>query len=241
MVSHQTQNTYHVSIVTRIRRRVLQLILFLIFHILCKIHIIGWENIPKKGGYIIAYNHISLFEPPLIATFWPTPPEAVSGADVFFRPGQKIMVASYGAIPLHRGRYDRKAIDLMVSLLKQGMPLLIAPEGGRAHSIGLRRALHGVAHIIDQANVRVIPIGIVGTTDDLLNRAFRFERPRIEMQIGESFKLPPIAGKGEARRQSRQENGDLVMQHIAALLPASYHGVYSHPDSLPATTHKFGS
>lgn len=236
MAISEAHNNYHVSVATRFRRRVLQLIFRLIFHSLCEIHIIGKENIPKAGGYIIAYNHISLFEPPLIATFWPTAPEAVSGADVFSRPGQKIMVMAYGAIPLHRGRYDRKAIDRMITLLKQGMSLLIAPEGGRAHDIGLRRALPGVAHLIDQAKVQVLPIGIVGTTDDLLNRAFRFKRPRIEMQIGEPFKLPPIVGKGEARRQSRQKNGDLVMQHIAALLPGSYHGVYARPDSLPPTT-----
>jgi 1-acyl-sn-glycerol-3-phosphate acyltransferase len=236
MASSEAHNLYQVSVATRIRRWALRKVFRLIFHILCDIHIIGKENIPKDGAYIIAHNHISLFEPPFIATFWPTPPEAVSGADVFFRPGQKIMVMAYGAIPLHRGRYDRKAIDIMVSLLEQGMPLLIAPEGGRSHAIGLRRALPGVAFILDQAKVHVLPIGIVGSTDDLLKRAFRFERPRLEMHIGEPFKLPPITGKGEARRQSRQKNVDLMMQHIASLLPDSYHGVYAHPDSLSPTT-----
>lgn len=236
MASSEPLDPYRVSVATRIRRWALRIIFRPIFHILCDVHIIGKDNIPKYGAYIIAHNHISLFEPPFILAFWPTPPEAVSGADVFSRPGQQIMVMAYGGIPLHRGSYDRKVIDVMMSLLEQGMPLLIAPEGGRSHAIGLRRALPGVAYLMDQANVPVLPVGVVGSSDDMLKRAFRFEQPRLEMHIGEPFKLPPIAGKGKARRRSRQRNADLVMQHISALLPESYHGVYSHPDPLSPTT-----
>ena len=235
MAASEVHNLYRVSAATRFRRWALRTIFRPIFRSLCDIHIIGKENIPKHGAYIIAHNHISLFEPPLILAFWPIPPEAVSGADVFSRPGQQIMVIAYGGIPLHRGRYDRKVIDVMMSLLEQGMPLLISPEGGRSHEIGLRRALPGVAYLMDQANVPVLPVGIVGTTDDMLERAFRLERPRLEIHIGNPFVLPPITGKGEARRRSRQKNADMVMQHIAALLPDIYHGVYKHPDSLSPT------
>jgi hypothetical protein len=46
--------------------------------------------------------------------------------------------------------------------------------------------------------------------------------------------LPPIEGKGEARRLARQRNADLLMKHIASLLPLEYRGVYADPASLDA-------
>lgn len=236
MPPKQEQTPYRVSNATRFRRWALRLIFRIIFHVLCDVHIVGQENIPPDSAYIIAHNHISLFEPPFIAAFWPIPFEAIGGADVFSRPGQKIMVRAWSAIPVKRDRYDRKVIDVMISLLDAGHPLLIAPEGGRSHAIGLRRALPGVAYMMHRANVPVLPIGVVGTTDDMLQRALRFERPRIELRIGKTFKLPPITGKGKTRRISRQQNADLVMQHIAVLLPEDYRGVYADLDSLNELT-----
>ncbi|MDA1329724.1 MAG: lysophospholipid acyltransferase family protein [Chloroflexi bacterium] len=196
------------------------------FHILCHIEISGLENVPLGSSYIIAHNHISLFEPPLVLSFWPEIPEAIAGADVFERPGQKIMVRAYRAIPVHRGEYDRLVIDTMLEVLTVGRPLLIAPEGGRSHVPGLRRARAGVAYLVDRANVPVVPVGIIGTTDDLLKRALRGKRPRLQMNIGKPFSPPPIAGRGKQRREARQGNADMVMERIAELIPEAYRGVY---------------
>lgn len=210
----------------RLRRSVLRGVFRQVFHVLCHIEINGLENVPREGGYIIAHNHISLFEPPLVLAFWPVHPEGIAGADVFDRPGQKIMVRAYQAIPVRRGEYDRKAIDVMLQVLASGMPLVIAPEGGRSHATALRRAQVGVAYLVDKAKVPVIPVGISGTTDDMLERAFRGQRPRLEMAIGKAFNLPAIQGRGQDRRQSRQRNADIVMEHIAELIPEDYRGVY---------------
>ncbi len=197
-----------------------------IFLILCRVRIYGQENVPSKSAYIIAYNHISYFEPPLLLAFWPYFPEAVAGADVFERPAVKFFVNGYAAIPVHRGEYDRKVIETMLAALTAGLPIAIAPEGGRGHKAGLRQARAGVAYLMDRARVPVIPVGISGTSDDMLKRALRGQRPELGLHIGKPFNLPPIQGQGEARRAARQANADLVMQHIAATLPEEYWGVY---------------
>ena len=80
---------------------------------------------------------------------------------------------------------------------------------------------------MDKAQVPVVPVGIVGSTDDFLDRALRAERPSIGMTIGQPVNLPPVTGRGKARRQARQENADMVMAKIAALLPVEYRGVYA--------------
>jgi 1-acyl-sn-glycerol-3-phosphate acyltransferase len=89
---------------------------------------------------MIAATHISVFEPPLILSFWPTAPEAIGAIELWSRPGQSALVRLYGTIPAHRSNFDRKLIDTMISVLESGYPLLIFPERGRSHRSGLRRA-----------------------------------------------------------------------------------------------------
>jgi len=96
----------------------------------------------------------------------------------------------------------------------------------------MRKALPGAAYVVDQAQVPIVPVGIMGSTDDFLERAIRGERPKIEMNIGKRFKLPPIEAKGEARRDARQRNADLIMVHIASLLTPEYRGVYGKESEL---------
>jgi 1-acyl-sn-glycerol-3-phosphate acyltransferase len=127
-------------------------------------------------------------------------------------------------------------IDTIQAILKAGRPLLIAPEGGRSHVPAMRRAKAGIAHIVEQAQVKVLPVGIVGTTDDFWARASHGERPQLEMRIGKPFELPPVTGKGADRRESRQRNADLVMSYIAGLLPEEYRGVYADSAIPPAQT-----
>jgi 1-acyl-sn-glycerol-3-phosphate acyltransferase len=210
----------------QIWRATLRFVFRVIFRILCRIRVNGFEHVPLGTPYIIAYNHVSLLEPPMVLAFWPEIPEAVAGADVFERPGQKILVRAYRAIPVHRGEYDRAVIDTMLEILRVGRPLVIAPEGGRSHEPALRRARAGVAYLVDRAQVPVVPVGIVGTSDDTLKEILRGRRPRLEMNIGKPFMPPPIEGQGAARREARQENADMVMRRIAELIPEAYRGVY---------------
>lgn len=198
-----------------------------IFHLISRVQISGVENIPKEGAYIIAINHVALFEAPFVAAFWPVPFEVAGAADVWDRPGQGLLARLYGGIPIHRGQYDRRMLDLTLSVLRSGRPLLLAPEGGRSHELGMRQAKPGVAYLMDKAQVPVVPVGVVGSTDDFLDRALRAERPTIEMHVGYPLNLPPVTGRGKARRQARQKNADRVMAQIAALLPPEYRGVYA--------------
>jgi len=90
----------------------------------------------------------------------------------------------------------------------------------------MTRAKPGVAYIVEETGAMVVPVGIVGTTDDFWKKASKGRRPRLTMRIGKPFSLPPVEGKGAARREARQRNADLVMKRIAALLPEEYRGFY---------------
>jgi 1-acyl-sn-glycerol-3-phosphate acyltransferase len=207
----------------------------LIFYVLAPVKISGAKNVPVRRSYIVAINHVSLFEAPFVAAYWPEQLEVIGASDIWNRPGQNILARLWGGIPVHRGDYDRAAVEGVVSALRAGYPLLIAPEGGRSHAPGMRQALPGIAYIAEQTGLPVIPVGIVGTTDDFWQKASKGKRPQLEMQIGKPIRLPSVEGKGAERRESRQRNADLVMRHIAGLLPEEYRGVYAENAIFPDT------
>ncbi len=202
-----------------------------LFRLLAQIRIDGLENIPRGTAYIAAFNHVSTFDPPFLLTFWPEEIEVLGASDIWNRAGfgQNLLVRLFGGIPVHRGQYDRQALERVTHILKSGFPLLISPEGGRTRISAMRRARPGIAFIVEASSVPVLPVGIVGTSTDFFSRAIRGQRPTLELHIGKPIHLPAVTGKGEAKRLSRQQNADLVMHHIASLLPKEYHGVYSQP------------
>ena len=218
---------YRVSWTLRLRRSLLRVVFRQIFRVLYRIRILGVENIPPSGPYLVAYNHVSIVDPAFILAFWPVAAETVGAAALWHRRGQNIIVRMYGTIPVHRGAIDRALIEKAVAVLEAGLPLSIAPEGQRSHVPGMQRAHPGIAYLVDQVRAPVLPVGVVGNSDEMLARALRGARPKLEMRIGKPFHLPPITGRGRERREARQRNADLVMQHIAALLPAEYQGVYA--------------
>ncbi len=223
---------YHVPLINRILRPLLKAGLRGIFHVLASVHVRGQDNVPPRP-YVIAMNHISIFDPPFILSFWPEMVESMGASDLWQRKGQNILVRMYHAIPVHRGVYDRRLMDSVLGVLASGHALLIAPEGGRSHDVAMRQAKPGLSQIVDAARVPVVPAGIVGTTPDFWQRAKRGQRPRLELRIGSPLVLPPLEGRGEERRLARQRNTDLVMTHIARLLPEAYRGYYAAAAGAP--------
>ncbi|MFZ5904834.1 MAG: lysophospholipid acyltransferase family protein [Chloroflexota bacterium] len=228
--------SFHIPLRYRLTRPILKVVFQSIFRVLARIRVTGQENVPLGTSYIVAINHISIYDPPFAAAFWPESLEIIGAADVFDKPGQGQLLRLYGVKPVHRGEYDRELLEHVIRALRAGRRLLIAPEGGRSHVTAMRRAHPGVAYIVEQTGAPVVPVGVVGTTKDFWQRAKRGERPQLELRIGGLLRLPPVEGKGPARREARQRNADLVMRHMAGLLPEEYRGVYADSAILPAET-----
>jgi 1-acyl-sn-glycerol-3-phosphate acyltransferase len=225
---------YRIPLKFQISRPILKTVVRGIFHVLARVTITGKEHIPYRTRYVVAMNHVSIFDPPLIGAFWPEELEVIGAADVFEKPGQGQILKAYGVIPVHRGEYDRALFTKIISVIDAGYPLLIAPEGGRSHVTAMKRALPGIAYIVEQTHVPVVPVGLVGTTEDFWQRARHGGRPALEIRIGKPITLPEITAKGAQKHEARQQNADLVMRHLAGLLPEEYRGVYAESAILPA-------
>ncbi len=228
------EEEYRVSFFTKINRHFLRGFFRTFFHILGKVEISGLENIPDHNKYVAIFNHVSLVEVPFIGAFWPTILEIIGGADVWSRPGVAIVVRMWSGLKVKRTQFDKDVFKQVKQVFEADRPLMISPEGTRSHTPGLARGKPGVAYIVDQIDVQVLPVAVIGNTMDFLKQGIKGKRPRIQMIVGEPFKFPPLEGRGKARRTMRQNNTDIIMARLAALLPDNYRGVYTEYEKILA-------
>ena len=109
------KRAYHVPLRFKIIRPIIKRLFRGIFHLLGRVRIIGRENIPYGKPYVVAMNHVSIFDPPFVAAFWPEDLEIIGAEDVFAKPGQGQLLKIYGVIPVHRGDYDRSLLIKIIS------------------------------------------------------------------------------------------------------------------------------
>ena len=125
-----------------------------------------------------------------------------------------------GAFPVQRGQADLNAFRQAEKVLAQDLALVIFPEGTRSRSAKLQQAYPGPALLALRNGIPILPIGISGT--DKLEHGFGIlTRPRVLINIGETFYLPTNAAKFP-----RTELITYMMEHVADLLPPDYRGVY---------------
>ncbi len=198
----------------------------LIYRVGCHLTLSGFENVPPPGAYIIAMNHLATYDPPLLMSFWPHPPEALGAADMMERFFIGHIMRGYGTIPVRRGEYDRALLEKALDILKSGRPFVIAPEGGRTHKPGMREARPGIAYLALKANVPIVPVGITGTETMIPSWKAR-RRATLAMMVGQPFRLPPDSLPRESRHERLAEYTALIMRRIAELLPPDYRGVYA--------------
>ncbi len=209
----------------RLFRRIGKPFFRILFHILSRVELHGFEHIPGEGGYLVTGNHVSLYDPAFVLAFWPQDLEAAGAVDILDRPGQNILMRCYGGIPVHRGQVDRTLLNAMIDRLKSDLPVYIAPEGTRSHLPGMQQAHHGAAYVVAKADVPVVPVGMIGT-EDIFTKLRQGAKAKLELLVGRPFKLPPINTRAADRRQALRANTDMIMKAIADLLPIEYRGVY---------------
>jgi 1-acyl-sn-glycerol-3-phosphate acyltransferase len=130
-------------------------------------------------------------------------------------------IRNFGAFPVRRERMDTKVLRHADHVLDQGLALVMFPEGGRSADYRLTPAKPGSAIIATRRNIPILPVGITGT-ENTEGHWWIFRRPRINVNIGPSFRLPPV--KGRLDKDKLVEYSSLIMSHIAALLPPEYLG-----------------
>lgn len=204
--------------------------------------ITGTFYVPRKGGAIIASNHLSFIDSFAIPIAAPRPVSFLAKSDYFEGSGltgmvQREFFKSIEAIPVdrHSSRAAQESLDAALAVLKEGKVFGIYPEGTRSRDGRLYRGRTGVAWLALTAGVPVVPVGLIGTDEvqpvgsnipTLAKVTVRFGKP-----------IDPESYAGMASGRARREMTDDVMDAIAKLSGQERADAYNElpPESGSAT------
>ena len=177
----------------------------------------GAEHLARPGGYILASNHLSAWDPPFILSITPPRPKLTVLAAAKWQKVAplRLIFDAMDAIYLRQGDADRTALKAALALLKAGGTIGMSPEGTRSRTGALIRARSGVAWLALRANTPVVPVAIWGV--EKINRELR--RAQVHARVGPAISFAPDLSAEAATEQ--------LMRAIAALLPEEYRGVYA--------------
>lgn len=200
----------------------------LIIKLICTVEVIGLENVPKQGAALVVINHMSLIDAPLVAVMIDRPDTTALIGDSYQKNlPMRLLINGVHGIWISREQVDLHALRQALDFLQAGGLLGIAPEGTRSKMGSMIPAKTGVAYLADKAKTPLIPTAISGT-EIAFREVRRFRRPRLKLQFGRPFYLPPLDRKN--REKSMQQHTDEIMCTIAAMLPPKYWGAYrDHP------------
>ncbi len=129
---------------------------------------LGVEHVPLVGGFVLAANHWSNFDPwPLAIALYPKRfLRFMAKAELFWFP-LSLVIKAGGGFRVRRGEQDEEAIATAVALAREGHAVVMFPEGTRRRK-GLRKKYEarwrsGAARIALEAGVPLVPAGITGT------------------------------------------------------------------------------
>jgi len=193
--------------------------------ILTRTEFIGLENIPASGGVILAINHMSHIDTPIVFIN-PIRSDitALVTTKYLERPLIKWFTDAAGGIWINRDIADFTAIQRASKALADGLALGIAPEGTRSKTGQMQEGKPGTIMLALKNGAPIVPVGITGT-EDALKKLARLRRPRITVRFGEPFTLPEFHPRQRSEELKRWT--EILMRRIAALLPEEYRGFYA--------------
>lgn len=233
----------------RFASRFLILVGRVLSRILLQVQVIGAENVPKNEPLIVASNHFSWFDGPVLGLHLPVQPAFLIATEStrfwYFR----LFTRLYNCIPIWRGRVDRKALQRALRVLRSGGAVGVFPEGGidpamaevrnrgelitevKGHIARTdARLVHprpGIGFLAAESEVRILPIALSGT-EKIWENLSHFRRTPVTITIGPAFgpvKLEPDL-RGRNKRQQLDSIAEMTMHRIARLFPPEKRGPY---------------
>ncbi len=178
-----------------------------------RIKIQGTENIPRTGGFIVACNHQAYADPPLVGSAMLRETCFFAKSELFHSFWFGALLRRVNALPVRRGTIDRQAISISVEKIRNGLGLVVFPEGTRSRTGEFLSALPGVGLIAMRAGCPVVPAYLHGSNR---LKSCLLGRERLIIRFSEPFSAEWVRSL-PAGRAGYQQVADSVMGRIAEL------------------------
>jgi 1-acyl-sn-glycerol-3-phosphate acyltransferase len=170
--------------------------------LLFSVRVDGIEHVPARGPAILAFNHVSVLDGPVLAIETARRLSRESrflvAAEQFKRPLVGWILRRYDQIPIRRGQGDKGALDEAIATVRRGALAAVSPEG-RVNDdgvMGLQRLRSGLARIALPTGAPIVPVGVWGTQLRYPRSGFTVRRPW-RPKLGLAFG-PPLLPDGDA-------------------------------------------
>ena len=194
-------------------RLVSGLLVFPLFRVLFRGSTQGLEHVPMEGPLVVASNHGSHLDPPLLGHALGRPVAFMAKAELFAIPLLGAVIRACGAYPVRRGASDREAIRTATAKLEQGWATGVFLDGTRQANGRVNNPLPGAALLAARSGAPLLPVAIVNS-----HRALGSGRiwPRlVPLQLRVGAPIPPPASR---RRPDLDVTTALLKERINDLL-----------------------
>ncbi len=191
--------------------------LWLLFHIYLPAKVIGRKNMPRKGAVIVIANHVSYIDPIFIG--WALQPRLIhymGKKELFHNKFVRFIITRWGMFPVDRDSFDRHAMTVALTMLKEGAVLGLFPEGTRSSSGELQQMRSGAVRFAIKMRCPLLPVAISGT-EKSYPRGAKFPKPaRLKLNVGQPFELSQFYDTPMTSEASEQAIA-IMREKIAAL------------------------
>jgi 1-acyl-sn-glycerol-3-phosphate acyltransferase len=182
------------------------------------------ERVPLTGGVILASNHASFLDPPLVGAGLKRDINYLARESLFRFPGVGALLRSWNSVPVDRDGGGAAGLREILNRLLAGGGIILFPEGTRTKDGKLQPARSGIGLTVIKSSVPVVPVRTFGTFE-ALGRNHKFPRPvRIAVKYGEPMGFEKLRAEAKDCSKPRlkeiyQEVADEIMAAIAKLEP----------------------
>ena len=204
-----------------------------ILNILFRPWVRGSENVPRKGGAVLASNHLSFVDSIFLPLKVKRPVTFLAKSDYFTGKGVKGALIrwffkSTGQLPIDRsgGKASEDSLNTGLGVLERQLLLGIYPEGTRSPDGKLYRGRTGIARMILEAQVPVVPVAMIDT-DKVQPLGAKYPKiHRVGVKFGEQLDFSRFAGM-EGERVVLRSVTDQIVYRIRELSGQKYEDVYA--------------
>lgn len=180
---------------------------------LFRLRLEGEEHIPRSGPAILAMNHQSFLDPPMLGCMVRGEIYYLARRSLFEKPVLKWLLPRVNVIPVDRDGQDRSALKQVIRLLEEGKRVLIFPEGTRSRDGRLLPAKAGLGLIAAKTGAPVVPLRIFGSGEALPRDGGRLRFVPVRIRAGAPLRFVGAGGG----KDDYQKISDAVMEAIARL------------------------